>query len=368
MTAPIETPTASFNELGYYALGGHVESPRDLIAECHEAETMGLGATFLSERFNVKEGPTTCGAIGAITEKLGIALAATNYNTRHPMAFAAHSTTMHRLTGGRYMPCLARGIGPQMKAFGLESAKNADLAEFVALMRRLWRGERVEGYSGRIGTYPVLQLDPKFDEDIPIGLVGFGEKTVEFAGSVFDSVILHTYIGDEATARLVQTIRRAAVRAGRDPAKVRIWSVFATLGDHLEPQLRMKKSVARLATYLQVYGDLLADVNRWDKAILQRFRQSAVMQEIRGWVDAVASPEQIERIAELLPPEWLDASASGSPERCARKILGQFDLGVDSVILHGATPAELAPIMPAYARLRPAGRFDYLPANPGKTG
>lgn len=366
MTDRNDRPTSAFNELGYYALGGHVESPRDLIAECHQAEAMGLGATFLSERFNVKEGPTTCGAIGAVTETLGIALAATNFNTRHPMAFAAHATTMHRLTSGRYMPCLARGIGPQMKAFGLDSAKNADLAEFVSLMRRLWRGERVENYSSRIGNYPVLQLDPKFDEDIPIGLVGFGEKTVEFAGSVFDSIILHTYIGDEGTARLVRTIRDAAERAGRDPAKVRIWSVFATLGDHLPPQVLMKKSVARLATYLQVYGDLLADVNRWDKAILQRFRESAVMQEIKGWVDAVATTEQIERIAELLPHEWLDASAGGSPERCAQKILGQFDLGVDSVILHGATPDELAPILPAYAALRPMGRFDHLPANPGK--
>lgn len=360
------TRVTAYNELGYYALGGHVDSPRDLIAECHQAEAMGLGATFLSERFNVKEGPTTCGAIGAVTEKLGIALAATNFNTRHPMAFAAHSTTMHRLTGGRYMPCLARGIGPQMKAFGLRSATNADLAEFVALMKRLWRGERVENYAGRVGDFPVMQLDPRFDEDIPIGLVGFGEKTVEFAGSVFDSVVLHTYIGDEATARLVRLIRAAAERAGRDPAKVRIWSVFATLGDHLEPQVLLKKSVGRLATYLQVYGDLLADVNRWDKAILQRFREAPVMHEIKGWVDAVATPEQIERIAELLPQEWLDASAGGSPERCARKILGQFDLGIDSVILHGATPQELEPIMPAYADLRPAGRFDALPANPGR--
>ncbi|WP_374413568.1 TIGR03857 family LLM class F420-dependent oxidoreductase [Novosphingobium colocasiae] len=366
MNDNLAASTPRFNELGYYALGGHVESPRDLIDECHLAERMGLGATFLSERFNVKEGPTTCGAIGAVTDNLGIALAATNFNTRHPMAFAAHATTMHRLTGGRYMPCLARGIGPQMKAFGLRSATNADLAEFVDLMKRLWRGERVESYSGRVGSFPVMQLDPRFDEDIPIGLVGFGEKTVEFAGSVFDGIILHTYICDEATARLVRLARDAAERAGRDPAKVRIWSVFATLGDHLEPQLLRKKSVGRLATYLQVYGDLLAEVNRWDTTILQRFRESAVMQEIKGWVDAVATPEQIDRIADLLPQEWLEASASGSPEQCAKKILGQFDLGVDSVILHGATPQELEPILPAYAALRPTSRFDTLPANPGK--
>ena len=36
-----------------------------------------------------------------------------------------------------------------------------------------------------------------------------------------------------------------------------------------------------------------------------------------------------------------------------------------SVILHGATPEELAPILPAYGALRPKGKFDALPANPG---
>lgn len=354
-----------FNELGYYALGGHVESPRDLIAECHLAEELGLGATFLSERFNVKEGPTTCGAIGAVTETLGIALAATNHNTRHPMAFAAHATTMHRLTGGRYMPCIARGIVPQIRAFGLTPATSSQMEEFIGLMRRLWRGEKVLDYKGEIGSFPALQLDPKFDEDIPIGLVGFGEKTVEFAGRVCDAIILHTYIGEEGTANLVRTARQAAERAGRDPQAIRVWSVFATLGDHLDPKLILKKSVGRLATYLQVYGDLLVEVNRWDKAVLQRFREAPVIANMGGWVDAKATHEELEQIAELLPDEWLAPAASGSPEQCARKVLGQFDLGVDSVILHGATPAELAPIIPAYAKLRPAGTFDTLPANPG---
>jgi hypothetical protein len=38
---------------------------------------------------------------------------------------------------------------------------------------------------------------------------------------------------------------------------------------------------------------------------------------------------------------------------------------VDGVIMHGATPAELAPVVEAYRVIRPAGRFDSLAANPG---
>ena len=46
-------------------------------------------------------------------------------------------------------------------------------------------------------------------------------------------------------------------------------------------------------------------------------------------------------------------------------MLRQFDLGVDGVIMHGATPAELAPVVDAYRAIRPAGRFDNLLPNPG---
>jgi hypothetical protein len=47
-------------------------------------------------------------------------------------------------------------------------------------------------------------------------------------------------------------------------------------------------------------------------------------------------------------------------------VLRQFDLGVDGVIMHGATPAQLAPVVEAYRDIRPAGRFDALDPNPGR--
>jgi len=75
--------------------------------------------------------------------------------------------------------------------------------------------------------------------------------------------------------------------------------------------------------------------------------------------------EQLEHIAGLLPAEWLAPAATGSAQQCVDAILRQFDLGVDGVILHGATPTELEPIVAEYRRRRPAGRFDHLPANPG---
>jgi hypothetical protein len=72
-------------------------------------------------------------------------------------------------------------------------------------------------------------------------------------------------------------------------------------------------------------------------------------------------------VATLLPDEWLEPAATGDAAHCAARVLRQFDLGVDGVIMHGATPTELAPVVGAYRAIRPAGRFDGWPANPGST-
>jgi alkanesulfonate monooxygenase SsuD/methylene tetrahydromethanopterin reductase-like flavin-dependent oxidoreductase (luciferase family) len=155
----------------------------------------------------------------------------------------------------------------------------------------------------------------------------------------------------------VRTVKDAAEQAGRNPDAVRVWSCFATIGDHLPAPLRMKKSVGRLATYLQGYGDLLVSVNRWDPAVLDRFRADSVVQSVPGAIDSVGTPEQLEHIATLLPAEWLAPSATGSPEQCAAAVRDQLELGCDGVIMHGATPAELTPIVDAYRSSATAARI-----------
>jgi probable F420-dependent oxidoreductase len=352
------------NELGFYTLAGAPKSPRDLIDEVREAEALGLGSAFISERFNVKEAATLSGAVGAVSTKIGIATAATNQNTRHPMVTAAFAMTMHKLTGGRFSLGLGRGIAAVFDAFGLPHIKTAQIEDFVGLMRRIWRGEVVFGHDGPAGKFPLLAMGPDYDEHIPMTFTAFGPRSLALGGRVFDAVVLHTFFTDETTQRCVRTVKKAAEEAGRDPASVRVWSCFATVGDHLPRELRLKKTVGRMATYLQGYGDLMVKTNDWDPAVLGRFREDSFVAGFRGALDATATAEELEHVATLIPEQWLEAAATGTPEQCVRKIQGQFDLGCDGVILHGASPAELAPVVEAYRRVRPAGRFDALAANP----
>ncbi|GAA4842360.1 hypothetical protein GCM10023201_35760 [Actinomycetospora corticicola] len=129
-----------------------------------------------------------------------------------------------------------------------------------------------------------------------------------------------------------------------------MWSCFATVPDHLPEEVRLKRTVARLATYLQVYGDLMVRTNDWDPAVLARFRADPVVTGLGGWADIVATRAEIEHLGTLLPDDWLAAAATGSPEQCAKAVAAQFDLGLDGVIMHASTPAELAPVVGSYRR------------------
>jgi probable F420-dependent oxidoreductase len=335
-------------ELGFYALAGAAPSSRHVISEVRAGEDMGFGTVFVSERFDKKEAATLCGAAGAVSERIIVQTAATNHNTRHLMVTAGYARTMQSLTGGRFVLGLGRGISAVQDAYGMRRITTAEMEDAAGLLRRLFRGEVILGHDGPAGRYPVLHLSPDLDEHLPMSVVAFGANTLRLAGRCFDEVVLHTFFTDETTERCVRTVREAAEQAGRDPGEVRIWSCFATVGDHLPEPDRMRKTVGRLATYLQGYGDLLVRTNGWDPAALDRFRADPVVASVPGAIDTVATTEQLEHVAGLLPEEWLAPSATGSPARCVAAVRGQFELGCDGVILHGASPIELSPIIEEY--------------------
>lgn len=336
-------------ELGCYLLAGQPDSSRDILDEARAAERLGFGTAFISERYNRKEAVALAGAAVAVTERITIATAATNHNTRHLMVTAGATRTLRDLSGGRFVLGLGRGIPILQSMYGLPPITTAGLEDAAGLLRRLFRGEVVGGHDGPAGDFPVLHLDSSLDEHLPLALVAFGPQALALGGRCFDEVVLHTYFTPETTQRAVRIVKEAAEEADRDPDTVRVWSCLATVGDHLPEDLRLRKTVGRLGTYLQGYGDLLVRTNGWDPAVLQRFLSDPVVSSIPG-LDIAATADQLEHAASLLPDEWLANAAVGTPQQCVDAIRGQLDLGCDAVILHGSTPTELEPIVAAYEK------------------
>jgi len=339
--------TGRLTELGFYGLAGQPDTSRDLVDEVRLGEQLGLGSVFLSERFDKKEIGVLSGAAGAVSEDLTVVTAATNHNTRHPMITAGLARTMQSLTGGRFVLGLGRGIPLIQDSYGIPRITTAALEDFAGILRRLFRGEFIVAHDGPAGSWPLLYL-AAIDEYLPLGLVAFGPHSLALGGRCFDEVILHTFFTEETTRRCVATVKEAAERAGRDPDEVAVWSCLATVGDHIPEAARLMKTVGRLATYLQGYGDLLVATNGWDPAVLDRFRADPVVSGFLGGIDSHATTAQLEHLATLLPDEWLAAGATGTAAQCAAAVRGQLGLGCDGVILHGATPLELEPVVAAY--------------------
>jgi probable F420-dependent oxidoreductase len=337
------------DELGFYTLAGQPGSSRDLIDEVRQGEELGFGTVFISERYNKKEAATLSGAAGAVSDRIRIATAATNHNTRHPLVTAGYARTMQSLTGGRFVLGIGRGIPMMQDAYGIPRITTAQMEDFVGIMRRLFLGEAIVGHDGPAGAWPVLHLDASLDEHLPMATVAFGDQTLRLAGRCFDLVVLHTFFTDETTARCVRTVKDAAEHAGRDPDDVEVWSCFATVGDWIPEDRRRMKLVGRLATYLQGYGELLVRTNSWDLDTLATILADPVVSGVRG-LDVVGTDEQLQHVATLIPDEWLAPAATGSPAECVEAVRGQLALGCDGVILHGASPAELAPIVAEYRR------------------
>ncbi len=337
-------PTSKFPELGFYTLAGHTKTPADMLDEVRYAEKLGIGSAWISERFDVKEAAVLAGAAGAVTEDIFICSAATNVNTRHPVVSAGIGSTMNRLTNGRYAMGIARGIGVRFDCWGLPKVTNAQMSDFVDTMHTLWKGEKVVGYEGPLGNLPYVGTADWLDEDIPLMFGGYGAKSLEFAGGVFDAVFLSTFFSDEAVKKSVELVKRGAEKAGKDPDSVKVWSVFATVHEPDEERY-LRDIVARMATYLQApdIGKFLLDINGWDHAVWDEIKANPTFAGMLGGIDSVGTLDQLREFKTLIPEEWYPA-AVGDAETCAQRWVDQFNAGADGIAIHARTPEQSKPI------------------------
>ncbi|MCB1645805.1 MAG: TIGR03857 family LLM class F420-dependent oxidoreductase [Pseudomonadales bacterium] len=356
---------SKFPELGFYGLPGHTRTPRDILKQVQDAEALGIGNVMISERADYKEIAAICGAVAAVTSEIFIGTSATNLNKRHPTVTASMCSTLNRLSEGRFALGLAKGTPQMWKPRGMIHPTYEREREFIDLMRRLWKGETITGYESSLGKYDILSIAPYLDEDVPILYVGFGPKSLEHAGRVYDGTHLHTFMGDKALRDAVAAVRAGEQAAGRKPGTVKNWSVFATACDVSE-EVYLKYIIARLATYLQIpgYGDMLVEINGWDHEILKAFRTSDAVRSVGGLIDSVATTQQMAEVEKLIPQAWRPA-AVGNARECAEAWVTQFDAGADGIIIHASTPEEFAPVLSEYEKIRPAHLFEGRTNRPG---
>lgn len=350
MTGDETTGDGIIRHLGCYVLPGGVADARPAITQAVAAETLGLGAVWIGERYDTKDLPSLAGALTQVTERVYIGSAVTSPGLRHPMVLASMGQTLQSLSGGRFRLGLGRSADWRWRAYGVASPTLASLRDSAEVLKRLWAGETVD-YSGPLGTFPELRLPQRpAVPPPPLLLAAVGPKTVALAGEAYDGVILHPFLTPAAVGRAASIARDACARAGRDPERFLICATVVVAPDATVDEQR-RAVASRAAGYFQVQGlgDALVRANGWEEAALARYRAQPELTVLGGQpADKALSREELADLAMRLPEGWLSSSSAvGDGATCAARLGEYLEAGADEIILHGTTADGLGGLVAA---------------------
>ncbi|MFL5800035.1 MAG: LLM class flavin-dependent oxidoreductase [Actinomycetota bacterium] len=230
------------------------------------AEALGYDGVFAFDHFFPPaaspdrpslEAFTTLAAVGAVTERVRVGTLVARAQLRPAGLLAKMAAGIDELTGGRMI--LAVGTGdpidePEHRAFGIPTLSKADrrahLAELVAAVKALFRGERWEG-GGQVPPIAGPLLPPPARPGGPPVWIGAqADEVVRLAGAVADG-----WNGwgasAESFARKATLLAEEAGAAGREAEPT--WAGIALVGED-------EAEAGRLATARRERGMTSDDV------------------------------------------------------------------------------------------------------------
>jgi probable F420-dependent oxidoreductase len=149
------------------------------------------------------------------TSKIKLGHFVTNPATRDPTVLASAYATLNDLSGGRMAMGIGRGDSA-VRYVGRQPMKVAEFERACAMVRDLMNGGEVEWNDKQLQLKWVRPELPR----IPMWVAGYGPRALAVAGRVGDGVIIQL-ADPEIIQWIMETARRAAVEAGRDPAELK---------------------------------------------------------------------------------------------------------------------------------------------------
>jgi probable F420-dependent oxidoreductase len=150
----------------------------------------------------------------AATRKVVVGPMVTNPATRDWTVTASLFATLNEMFGNRTVCGIGRGDSAVRVTNGKPTSL-ATLGQAIEVIRQLANGREV-AYKGTMLRFPW-----GVDSRLPIWVAGYGPKALKLAGEIGDGFILQLADPDIA-AWTIQSVRRAAKDAGRDPADITI--------------------------------------------------------------------------------------------------------------------------------------------------
>lgn len=184
-----------------------------------------------SARMPILEALMTLSFAAAVTERIGLGTEVLVLPQRQPVLVAKQISTLDTLSGGRAR--LGVGVGWQASEYEALGERFDDrgkrMDEAIELIRACWRDERID-FDGAAYQVNTMGMEPKSPQggDLPIWIGGNSPAALRRVGRYGDGWLAGVFTEPEVAKRAMDTIREAAVAAGRDPEAIGWQSMIAS--------------------------------------------------------------------------------------------------------------------------------------------
>jgi len=202
-----------------------VFSARDGIHLSTKAEAAGFDSLWMHESLFQRDTVTYLASMALSTMRIRLGSGIINTFTRHPVTTAATFGSLSELSGGRVILGLGLGSFPTIPLIGhqifpVEKTRPLRrLKEYIQVVQQVWSGGKID-FDGEFFKVHNLQMGFKLPSPVPIYVASLSPKTLEYAATVADGLILSPALNTVwGTERMVEHVRRGESLSGRTPER-----------------------------------------------------------------------------------------------------------------------------------------------------
>jgi natural product biosynthesis luciferase-like monooxygenase protein len=231
-------------EFGLFYWGNDAGPGRDkyrlLLEGAKFADANGFDSIWTPERhFHAFGGPypnpsVTGAAVAAVTQNISIRAGSCVLPLHHPARVAEEWAVVDNLSNGRVALAFASGWMPEDFVLRPENApphNKASLVRDVEVVRRLWRGERVDFEFGGANSVGVVTQPRPVQKELPVWLTTAGNPESYREAAKLGANVLTHLLGqsiDELTEKIA-IYRKTLAETGRDPSQYKVTLMLHTL-------------------------------------------------------------------------------------------------------------------------------------------
>jgi probable F420-dependent oxidoreductase len=178
----------------------------------------------------ILEALVTLGFVAAVTTRVTLSTEVLVLPQRQAVLVAKQVSTLDTLSGGRMR--LGVGVGWQeaeYAALGEDyTRRGRTMDEAIRLLRAAWSDERIEERGERFHA-DAIAMEPKPPQagSLPVWVGGTGPAALRRAGELGDGWMGMIAGSDDDVRATIDTIRRHAEAAGRDPMAIELQAMLA---------------------------------------------------------------------------------------------------------------------------------------------